>query len=95
MSRFLDVTYLEKGAVLGLTDRTFIVSILILSKHFAFVASQLVSAYIQYHNWSGLTDQDNESTKKVPVSSDPKQLGPCYKRCPSWFTAVSDLVMVE
>ena len=33
------------------------------SKHFAFVASQLVSAYIKYHNWSALNDQDNESTK--------------------------------
>ena len=32
-------------------------------KHFAFVAGQLVSAYIQYHNCSGLTDQDNECTK--------------------------------
>ena len=31
MSRFLDVTYSEKGAVLGLIDRTFIVAILILS----------------------------------------------------------------
>ena len=31
MSRFLDVTYLEKGAVLGLIDRTFIVAILIRS----------------------------------------------------------------
>ena len=30
MSRFLDVTYSEKGAVLGLIDRTFIVAILIL-----------------------------------------------------------------
>ena len=29
------------------------------------------------------------------VNSDPNQLGPCYKQCPSWFTAVSDLVMVE
>ena len=32
-------------------------------KHFAFVASQLVSAYMQYHNWSGLTDWENGSTK--------------------------------
>ena len=31
MSRFLDVTYSEKGAVLGLIDRAFIVAILILS----------------------------------------------------------------
>ena len=31
MSRFLDVTYSEKGAVLGLIDRTSIVAILILS----------------------------------------------------------------
>ena len=31
MSRFLDVTYSEKGAALGLIDRTFIVAILILS----------------------------------------------------------------
>ena len=31
MSRFLNVTYSEKGAVLGLIDRTFIVAILILS----------------------------------------------------------------
>ena len=31
MSRFLDVTYSEKGAVLGLIDRTFIVAILFLS----------------------------------------------------------------
>ena len=31
MSGFLDATYSEKGAVLGLTDRTFIVAILILS----------------------------------------------------------------
>ena len=31
MSRFLDVTYSEKEAVLGLIDRTFIVAILILS----------------------------------------------------------------
>ena len=31
MSRVLDVTYSEKGAVLGLIDRTFIVAILILS----------------------------------------------------------------
>ena len=31
MSRFLDVTYLEKGAVLGLIDQTFIVAILLLS----------------------------------------------------------------
>ena len=31
MSRFLDVTYSEKGAVLGLIDRTFIAAILILS----------------------------------------------------------------
>ena len=31
MSKFLDVTYSEKGAVLGLIDRTFIVAILILS----------------------------------------------------------------
>ena len=31
MSRFLDVTYSEKGAVLGLIYRTFIVAILILS----------------------------------------------------------------
>ena len=30
MSRFLDVTYSEKGAVLGLIDRTLIVAILIL-----------------------------------------------------------------
>ena len=29
------------------------------------------------------------------VNSDPNQLGPCYKQCPSWFTAVSDLVMVD
>ena len=26
-------------------------------------AGQLVIAYIQYHNCSGLTDQDNECTK--------------------------------
>ena len=32
-------------------------------EHFAFVASQLISDYIQYHCWSGLTDQDNKSTK--------------------------------
>ena len=31
MSRFLDVTYSEKEAVLGWIDRTFIVAILILS----------------------------------------------------------------
>ena len=31
MSKFLDVTYSEQGAVLGLIDRTFIVAILILS----------------------------------------------------------------
>ena len=31
MSKFLEVTYSEKGAVLGLIDRTFIVAILILS----------------------------------------------------------------
>ena len=31
MSRFLDVTYSEKGTVLGLIDRTFIVAILIMS----------------------------------------------------------------
>ena len=31
MSRFLDVTYLEKGAVLGLIDRTFIVAVSIIS----------------------------------------------------------------
>ena len=31
MSRFLEVTYSEKGAVLGLINRTFIVAILILS----------------------------------------------------------------
>ena len=31
MSNFLDVTYSEKGAVLGLIDRAFIVAILILS----------------------------------------------------------------
>ena len=31
MSRFLDATYSEKGTVLGLIDRTFIVAILILS----------------------------------------------------------------
>ena len=30
MSRFLDVRYSEKGAVLGLIDQTFIVAILIL-----------------------------------------------------------------
>ena len=30
MSKLLDVTYSEKGAVLGLIDRTFIVAILIL-----------------------------------------------------------------
>ena len=31
MYRFLDATYSEKGAVLGLIDRTFIVAILIIS----------------------------------------------------------------
>ena len=31
MSKFLDVTYSEKGAVLGLIDQTFIVAILLLS----------------------------------------------------------------
>ena len=31
MSRFLDVTYSEKGTVLGLIDRTLIVAILIRS----------------------------------------------------------------
>ena len=31
MSRFLDVTYSEKGTVLGLIERTFIVAILLLS----------------------------------------------------------------
>ena len=31
MSRFFDVTYSEKGAVIGLIDRTFIVAIIILS----------------------------------------------------------------
>ena len=31
MSRFLDATYSEKGTVLGVIDRTFIVAILIFS----------------------------------------------------------------
>ena len=51
--------------------------------------------FVRPDPWSRYKKPLNDCVfKRFRVNSDPNQLGPCYKQCPSWFTAVSDLVIV-